>query len=66
VAEILKLEREVVIRLEVSAIQKLAVGIWDEINKDPLLRDTYGHLLGDRPMEPSELLEYSDLFDPFD
>ena len=54
------------IRLEVSAIQKLAVGIWDEIQKDPLLRDTYGHLIGDRPMEPSELLEYSDLFDPFD
>ena len=54
------------IRLEVSAIQKLAIGIWDAINNDPELRDAYGHLIGERPMEPIELLEYSDLFDPID
>ena len=59
----MKITREEVVAIEISAIQKIAVGIWDAVNDDPILRSEYGHLLGPRPMEPEEMLEHRDLFD---
>ena len=63
VAEWMKISREEVVAIEISAIQKIAIGIWDAVNDDPILRSEYGHLLGPRPMEPEEMLEHRDLFD---
>lgn len=50
-------------RLEIMTLQKIAVGIWDEIMKSPALRDEYGDLIGERPHEPEVISENWDLFD---
>jgi|APGre2960657404_1045060.scaffolds.fasta_scaffold231823_1 hypothetical protein len=50
-------------KLEIVTLQKIAVGIWDAIMKEPTLRDTYGDLIGERPPEPTVIVENWDLFD---
>ena len=50
-------------RLEMMTLQKIAVRLWDEIQKTPALRDEYGDLIGDRPPDPEIISENWDLFD---